>query len=398
MKKAGSWILLTVCGIVVSSHSATIMHKFVAIDEGRSNLLYVNEADSTKNWTVPISQNTPRDLQLIGSNRVLVGHADGYLEVDLATGKILKTVTGFSGATSARRLENGHTLLTGVNLAKSTGVVVAEVDSLNAVVGKIVYPGSYSRLMRQTAKGTYLIASDTMIQEGDKTGTFFWKAPVAGFSHMWKAVRLPTGNTLISAGYGAFMVEIDPSGAIVRKFGDKTAVPTAVHPYFYAMFQLLNNGDVVVANWQGHGDGHGASGIQLLEFDKTGAIVWQWSRADMISSLQGILVIDSLNTSLLYDERNGIMEPIGTVANLVQSKSLPENSCSFRLVQAARSISIMPLFANVYTAAIYDLAGRCAQTFRGTGNAVLAVSKSGTYLIKCSDGINTLTRKLAYVK
>jgi len=97
------------------------------------------------------------------------------------------------------------------------------------------------------------------------------------------------------------------------------------------------------------------------------------------SSLQGILVIDSLNTSLLYDERNGIMEPIGTVANLVQSKSLPENSCSFRLVQAARSISIMPLFANVYTAAIYDLAGRCAQTF-GDSNAVLAVSKSGTYL------------------
>jgi hypothetical protein len=47
-----------------------------------------------------------------------------------------------------------------------------------------------------------------------------------------------------------------------------------------------------------------------LEFDKSGAIVWQWSKAELISSIQGILVLDGLNTAVLNDERNGIVAPV----------------------------------------------------------------------------------------
>jgi hypothetical protein len=123
-------------------------------------------------------------------------------------------------------------------------------------------------------------------------------------------VRLANQNLLVSAGYGAFMVELDSAGKVIRKFGGKKEVPSAVNPFFYAMFQLLSNGHVVVANWQGHGPGHGQSGIQLLEFDPQGTIVWQWSEADLVSSLQGVLVLDGLNTAVLHDERNGLLEPV----------------------------------------------------------------------------------------
>jgi hypothetical protein len=369
-------------GLTIFAYAAPIKHSFIAIDEGKGNLLYVNEYDSTANWIVPIGKASPRDMQLIGNNRILIGHDGGYTEFDLAKGKILKDVSLFSGTTSARRLPNGHTLITGVNLSGSTGVVMLDVDSLNAVKKKTVYPGDYCRLVRQTASGTFLFARDTMIQEGDSTGTFFWKARIAGFSHAWKGVRLPTGNTLMSAGYGAFMVEVDKTGSIVRKFGAAGSVPTAVSPFFYGMFQLLKNGDVVVANWQGHGDGHGATGIQLLEFDKTGSLVWQWSRAAIISSLQGVVILDSLNTALLHDERNGIMEP---VVPTTLSEYRPEpygNSCQFKIVRSGRFLSVVPSVSHYYNVGVYDVAGNCIAVCKGAGIANVSLPQSGLFIFR----------------
>ena len=307
--------LLTAGLCLASLHAAAIKHEFVAIDEGLAQLLYVNENAPAKNWLVPVGQAQARDLQLIGGNRLLVGHNTGYAEFDLATGQKVAEVASYKGVTSARRLPNGHTLLAGVNLGGATGVVGLEIDAAITVVNKIVYPGNYVRLLRQTAKGTFLLMTDTMIREGDATGAIVWEAKIDGFRHAWKAVRLPDGRTLASAGYGAFLVELDPAGKIVRKFGGKEETPAALKADFYATFQLLPNGDVVVANWQGHGPGHGASGVQLLEFDKAGAIVWQWSEAEKISSLQGVLVLDGLDTAVLHDERNGLMEPLQATAS-----------------------------------------------------------------------------------
>jgi len=312
-------ICLLACLCAAALQAAPIKHEFIAIDEGKNNLLYVNENDPAKNWIVPIGKSHPRDLQLVGGNRVLIGNVTGYSEYDIATGKQLVDVTNFAPAnartdtdevTSVRRQPNGHTLVAGISIGGSKGVVVLDVDPQGEVRNKIVYPGNYVRFLRQTAAGTYLIVCDTKICEGNSAGQFIWEAPVEKFGHAWKAVRLPNGNTLASAGYGGFMVELDPAKNTVRKFGSKEQVPAAIKSDFFASFQLLPNGDVVVCNWQGHGPGHGSSGVQLLEFDKAGAIVWQWSKAELISSLQGILVLDNLNTALLHDERNGIMEPV----------------------------------------------------------------------------------------
>ena len=373
---------LLFCGLIACANAAPIKHSFVAIDEGKGNLLYVNEYDSTANWIVPIGKASPRDMQLIGNNRILIGHDGGYTEFGLSKGNIVRDVSLFPGTTSARRLPSGHTLITGVNLSGSTGVVMLEVDSLNAVKKKTVYPGDYCRLVRQTASGTFLFARDTMIQEGDSTGTFFWKARIAGFSHAWKGVRLPSGNTLMSAGYGAFMVEVDKTGSVVRKFGATGSVPTAVAPYFYGMFQLLKNGDVVVANWQGHGDGHGATGIQLLEFDKTGSLVWQWSKAAIISSLQGVVVLDSLNTALLHDERNGIMEPI---VPTTLSEYRPEpvgNSSQFKIVRSSHSYSVVPSSSHYYNIGVYTIAGTCVAECEGTGIATVSLPQSGFFIFR----------------
>jgi hypothetical protein len=303
--------------------AAPIKHDFLALDEGLTQLLRIDENDPAKNWIVKVAPQlppgmerpgkwnaAPRDMQLVGHGRVLISHDAGYTEYDIATGQVAKEVAGYKGIATARRLPNGDTLIAGVDLDGSKGVVVLELDDANAIKNKTVFPGNYVRLIRETPQGTWLMMNNTMIREGDRSGKLLHEWTIPGFQHAWKAVRLPSGHIIASAGYGAFMVELDANGAVVRKFFSKETEPAEVNVNFCAMFQLLPNGDIVLANWQGHGPGHGASGKQIVEFTPAGQIVWEWSDPAITSPMQGILVLDSLDLSKLHDERNGIMEPL----------------------------------------------------------------------------------------
>jgi hypothetical protein len=289
---------------------ATIQHEFIVIDEGLGNLLYVNERSPSKNWIVPIGQPQARDMQLVGGNKILIGHNHGYAEFDIASGKAAKEFKSLEGVTAARRQSDGNTILAGVNLAGATGVVILELDANDKEIHRAAFPGDYVRLIRQTNDNTYLMSCNDRIREGSRDGKYLREFPVEGFYHAWKSLRLPDGNLIVSAGYGAFVVELDPGGKILRKFGGRESVPEKVRPFFYAMFQLLPDGNIVLANWQGHGPGFGSSGVQLLEFNPRDEIVWSWSKADLISSLQGVLVLDGLDTAKLHDERGGIMSPV----------------------------------------------------------------------------------------
>jgi hypothetical protein len=287
-----------------------VQHEFIAIDEGHATLLHVNERDQSKNWLVPIGQPSARDMQLIGGNRILIGHHHGYSEFDVSLGRLVKEFKSLAGVTAVRRQPNGHTIIAGVDIPGVKGVAVLELDANDQEIHRAIFPGDYVRLIRQTEQGTYLMSCNDRIREGSRAGAYLCEFPVDGFYHAWKSLRLPNGNLIVTAGYGAFVVELDSGGRIVRKFGGQDQVPEQVRPFFYAMFQLLPNGHIVLANWQGHGPGFGHSGVQLLEFNLAGEIVWSWSKAELISSLQGVLVLDGLDTSKLHDERTGLMQPV----------------------------------------------------------------------------------------
>jgi hypothetical protein len=309
------------------------------LTRGHATLLHINERDQSKNWIVPIGQPAARDMQLIGGNKILIGHHHGYTEFDLTMGRIAKEFNALEGVTAVRRQPDGHTIIVGVDIAglvgqrvppvsnskdqkekmetgethcptSVKGVVVVELDPNDQEVHRTIFPDDYVRLIRQTEQGTYLMSCNDCIREGSRDGKYLREFPVERFYHAWKALRLPSGNLLVTAGYGAFVVELDPAGKFIRKFGGKESVPEKVRPFFNAMCQLLPNGNIVLANWQGHGPGFGNSGVQLLEFNSAGEIVWSWSKADLISSLQGVLVLDGLDTAQLHDERSGVMKPV----------------------------------------------------------------------------------------
>jgi hypothetical protein len=395
MKSSGSQNLLRVLLsffliLLVSGQSAmAIKHSFIAIDEGLKNLLYVNENDSTKNWIVSVSDVYPsRDMQLIGNNRILIGNSLGYTEYNITTGAIARQVTAYDSVSSVRRLPNGHTILFGVDLAGSKGVVMIVLDSNNVQIKKTVFPGTYVRLARQTSTGTFILCCNDTIKEADTNGTFIWKKYVKDTSyptnkHMWKAERLDNGHIFFSGGYGAFLAEMDTAGNFIRTIG-AAPQPAGVSPFFYAMWQWLSNGDIVVANWENHGAGHDTAGKvhELIEFDQQGTIVWTWDKPTLVSSLQGVLILDSLNTNLLYDDRNGTMSPLNSPSSIRSSSSF-----NTQIPPADRwRIKIQPSsFTNGYLQSV-DLLGRSFGPSPLTRNND-QVQGAGIYLFK-SDAAN----------
>ncbi len=221
--------------------------------------------------------------------------------------------TSFPGTLSAHRLRNGNTLLAGVNWQGAAGIVLVEVDAGGVVQRRINLPAfSFVRLIRQTMTGTFLVTADDAVLEVDATGQILWRADVprvnaATASHVWQALRVPSGDTVVSTGYGASLQIFGADGALERTITG----PADVVPNQFVGFQILGNGNFVVANWLGHSGE--VMGVQLLEYDPLGTLVWSY-RPDPATeslSLHHVIVLDGLDPKQLYvDDTTGVLAPV----------------------------------------------------------------------------------------
>lgn len=289
-------------------------HRLLIRDEGISQLAYIDLDNAAANWYTPLP--TGRDVQLVGNGRVLAGTGTGYEEFDMVSGKKVYELTRYPGTIAARRLRNGHTLLTGVDWQNKKGIVLVEVDAAGDIQQLYVYPGfDYVRLVRETANGNFLVTANNIIFEGNRKGDIVWKAVIgdAAKMHAWQALRLANGQTMVSTGYAKNLAFFDGNGKLV----DTITGPASVHPNFFAGFQVLANGNYVVANWQGHGPKMGTSGTQVLEYTPTGKLAWQWQQdATKFSSLHNVIVLDELDTKLMYvEDAGGKLAPVKVQAN-----------------------------------------------------------------------------------
>ncbi|MEI9944563.1 MAG: hypothetical protein WDN26_10135 [Chitinophagaceae bacterium] len=287
--------------------------KFLLRDEGKSQLSYEDLRNPANNWYVPVPAG--RDIQLVGHGCVLIGTGSGYEERKISTGEKANELTSFPGTLSAHRLRNGNTLLTGMNWQGKKGVVLVEVDKNGIVKKQIAYGGfTYLRLVRETPSGTFLVAAEDTLFEGNAAGDVLWKVKIKGRldkPHIWQAVRITNGKTIVSTGYNANLQLFDANG----KLTDSISGPPEVVPNFFGGFQILANGNYVVTNWEGHGLENGKLGIQLLEYSPAGKLVWSWKQDPAkYSSLQGIIVLDGLNTDYLHvEDEKGMLAPVRSI-------------------------------------------------------------------------------------
>jgi hypothetical protein len=134
---------------------------------------------------------------------------------------------------------------------------------------------------------------------------------------MVKAVRVAKETITVSTGYAASLIRVDTArGAVLQTVGGRAMRDDSgtrpLSPFFFSGYQMFDNGDYLVANWQGHGLGHNGQGYQLLQFDREGNLVWRFDQTDypFISSLNNVIALDGLDTGRLHDEPRGVLVPI----------------------------------------------------------------------------------------
>ncbi|MCX6926797.1 MAG: hypothetical protein NT154_26870, partial [Verrucomicrobia bacterium] len=195
--------------------ASAVEHRFLAIDESRGQLHLVDQHNTNQSWTLKLPERC-RDYQLIGKNQILLSANDGYYVYDLITRALVKELHDphYNGAASVRRLANGRTLL-GCNQG---GVTFFELGSNDALLRTARFPELNTlRLMRLSPAGTLLFGvNGELVVEADLTGKILARFTLpAPAKHIYQVLRLPNGNLLAAAGYGAYLAEIDPTGVIV---------------------------------------------------------------------------------------------------------------------------------------------------------------------------------------
>ncbi|HEX2877602.1 MAG TPA: hypothetical protein VHP33_40415 [Polyangiaceae bacterium] len=277
-----------------STHDELILYD----DDGK--LWYVNNAEPAKSWSV--SSGSGRDLQLVGSGRVMLGKGNGWDEYQLSDGKQVAGQHGFAGTQSAHRLADGTTMLASVS---NNSILLKMVTSAGQVQRTITYAGyGYVRLVRPTAASTFLVTADTLVFEGDDQGKVLktWTIPGKG-QHVWKALRLASGNTVIATGYNATLMVFGPDQSLLKTIGGKGGELSALDPHFFAGFTVRPNGNYFVVNSQA--DSNNDKSVQLLEFDPDGKLTWQQKQPATVRSLEEAIVLDGLDTSKLQIETTG---------------------------------------------------------------------------------------------
>jgi len=281
-----------------------IKHRLLIVDESRHALRYVDESDAMKNWDMPIGGGF-HDIQLIGGNRAIVSSSWGYSVYDLAARKLLREVKpeGITRVYSARRTADG-TVLLGTN--QKQGVVIFELDKDGAVIRKATFPKIAAlRAMRLTRDGHIMLAendgaTEVAFDASAGGGKIIRRVKLPRSRNAFMALKKPGGNYLVSGGFASTFYEFKPDGSVVSQWQAKT--PAGLVNGFYAGFSVLNNGHVVVANWTGHGATDSKKGWQIIEFDRSGKVVWKWHDPDRAGSLNNVIVADDLDFAEFQDD------------------------------------------------------------------------------------------------
>jgi len=301
---AAALVAVVALGAARAAAEEPVRHRFLALDESRSQLHYVDQLQTGQDWTLQLPGRT-RDLQLVGGHRVLLSTGNGCQEYDLRTRELVKEVADprFEGTLSVRRLATGHTII-----CCAGGKKLFELDPGGQVIREATFPAvELTRLVRLTPEGTVLMgATEDKLIEVALDGRIIREMKVPGARCVYQALRLPDGRLLVATGYSATVEELAAAGQRVWKAGGLPA-PEGMYFLFFAGFQVLPSGDVVVSTWTGHGADDSRKGPQLVQFNRAGDIVWQWHDPERAGSIHGVIVMDDLDPAVLNDDCAGVL-------------------------------------------------------------------------------------------
>lgn len=277
-------LFVLMMSLPLCSFSDEIRHRFLAKDEARAQLHYVDQSDSSNDWTIKLEKGC-RDIRLLDNNRVLVSFTDGYAEFDLKTQKKVAAVRDpqFEKTETVTRLPNGNTVL-GMN---QTEISFVEITPTGEVVRKVSYPTLKTlRLMRLSPAGNFMFGANMdHVIVADWSGEILKDIKLEGAKHIYWVKQTEQGYR-VSTGYGASIVDIDEEGAVLRKLGGDEGLNFFSRPY------ELMNGHTVVSHWTGHKPDDSKKAPQLFEYDPEGNVVWTWHDPERAGTIHGVIVFE----------------------------------------------------------------------------------------------------------
>ena len=140
------------------------------------------------------------------------------------------------------------------------------------------------RQVIKTKQGTYLIPimSKGEVVELDKKGKEILRFKVEG--NPFSVLELKNGHLLVSCGDAHCAIEVERhTGTFVRKI-DRTDVE-GIRFNFIAQIAELNNGNLLICNWNGHVRGEEAKQPTLVEIDQQNRLIRQWNEGDGIGRI-----------------------------------------------------------------------------------------------------------------
>jgi hypothetical protein len=139
------------------------------------------------------------------------------------------------------------------------------------------------RHIRMTPAGTILVGhlSEGKVVEYDLDGNVVWTAKV---EHAWQAIRLKSGNTLVTGDGAKFVRELDPKGETVWEL-TQADVPDIKLGNLQTANRLAN-GNTVICSWiAGNNDTKQWPGtVQVFEVTREKKVVWalsSWDNPDL---------------------------------------------------------------------------------------------------------------------
>jgi outer membrane protein assembly factor BamB len=235
--------------LALASQALAERHIIVA-DHDIRKVLKIKD-DGTLLWDAP--NNNGHDVQLLPGGNLLIVNTPVVQEV-----RPDKTVAWEVGkpvvevAESAQRLPNGNTVI-----ADNGRHRVIEVTPAKEVVWEFVVenvnnrPRPTMRQVRRLPNGNTLICASTQdrVIEVAPDGKVVWSFAIP-FPYL--ATRLENGHTLISSGsgYGSepgyYLVEVDPRGEVVWKYGGADSPPDQ-HLNWPSGFVRLPDGNTLIS-------------------------------------------------------------------------------------------------------------------------------------------------------
>lgn len=287
-------IAIPILALLSLTQPAPAQHRLVVQGNGK---LAIITRDGHVEWQMPWEGIHDVHASARGTLMVQQGPSK-IVELDVAKRKI---IWAYDSATAngnrGQRVEvHAFQPLPGgrVMIAESGPGRIIEIDRagtlLHAIKLKVDHPHPHTdtRLARQLDDGHYLVCheGDGVVREYDHAGLVTWEYPVPLFGESPKpghgpeafgnkcfaAVRLPSGNTLITTGNGHGVIEVTPHKQIVWRIRQRDLFGITLA--WVTTLEVLPNGHYVIGNC------HAGPGQPLLiELDpKAKKVVWTFDQ------------------------------------------------------------------------------------------------------------------------